>query len=39
MNVSQYLLFAKGLSAVLTLVRGLIFGATIMRSPGEGLAR
>ena len=39
MDASQYLVFAEGLSAVLKLVRGVIFGPIIMGSPGEGLAR
>ena len=39
MDVSPYLLFAKGLSALLTLVRGVIFGLIIMGPSGEGLAR
>ena len=39
MDASQYLVFAEGLSAVLKLVRGGIFGPIIMGSPGEGLAR
>ncbi len=39
MDVSQYLRSAEGLSAVLKLVHGVIFGSITMGSPGEGLAR
>ena len=39
MDVFQYLLFAEGLSALLKLVRGVIFGPIIMGTSGEGLAR
>ena len=39
MDVTQYLLFADGLSAVVRLLRGVIFGPIIMGSYGEGLAR
>ena len=39
MDVSKYLLFAQGLSALLKLVRGMIFGPIIMGPSGEGLAR
>ena len=39
MDVSQYLLFAEGLSALLKRVRGVIFGPIITGPYGEGLAR
>ena len=39
LTVSQYLVFTEGLSAVLTLMRGVIFGAIITGSSSEGLAR
>ena len=39
MNVSQYLLFTQGLSAVLKRMRGVIFGSIITGSSSEGLAR
>ena len=39
MDVSQYLLFAEGLSALLELLRGVIFGPIIMGSSSEGSAR
>ena len=38
MNVAQYLLFAEGFSALLKLVRGVIFGPIITGSSSEGLA-
>jgi hypothetical protein len=38
MNVFQYLLFAEGFSALLKLVRGVIFGPIITESSSEGLA-
>ena len=39
MDVSQYLLIAEGLSALLKLVRGVIFGPIMTVSSSEGLAR
>jgi hypothetical protein len=39
MDVSQYLLFAEGLSALLKLLRGVIYGPIITGSSSEGLAR
>ena len=39
MNVSQYLLFTEGLSAVLKLTRVVISGSIITGSSSEGLAR
>ena len=39
MDVSQYLLFAEELRALLKLVRGVIFGPIIAGSSSEGLAR
>jgi hypothetical protein len=39
MDVSQYLLFTEGLSALLKLLRGVIYGPIITGSSGEGLAR
>lgn len=39
MDVSKYLPFAEGLSALLKPVRGVIFGPIIMGPSGEGLAR
>ena len=39
MDVSQYLLFAGGLSALRKLVRGVILGPIITGSSSEGLAR
>jgi len=38
MDVSQYLFFAEGLSALLKLVRGAIFGSIITGFSSEGVA-
>jgi hypothetical protein len=38
MNVSQYLLFAEGLSALLKLLGSVIFGPIITGSSNEGSA-
>ena len=39
MHVAQYVLFTGGVSAVLKLMRGVIFGPIMTVSSSEGLAR